>query len=1247
MSSNEEYSERSMSGVISVYAADINCNSLDANSINVDDITINNSMIVNSTTLLPVELQQITGVNTNETIQSQIDQINTDLNNYVDLTSNQDIAGVKDFTQILELTGNMRVDTNFSPSEVDLQPQELAVLTGIDTSTPLYLQLQAAGISGLMTLDTNQVALGYKSFENSIQLPSIFSQQTTGTINGYFIDNQNFIYTTKSGSFTPGVSIINGTDCFNKTLATLTTSPNTGSISSATTRKSTIANYNGYVKTSNQIYTANVANISVDDGIQFSGNSDFIGTLSNNLITLLITTGLTPSSTSKSGTIVEIGGIYYLNTDNAFDLFDFIECANTTDPTEITNNPYPNLYLLNYPVSNPTTTFLSNVTGFLFNDKVYINSTATNWNNAFPLDTAALGSNNIQYGTQMSYVGATLNSVYSLSLSPSSQSSITELFGFNNSGLYIFDLTGLSSPSNRALLLNGTDNQAFISGIGANNELNLSFDRLPTTSSISIKSYVKDLTGTPFILTPSNQQNKYLSKFYISLVGSFLGGFSYEITSPNTITADSPSSTFSQAYQRSPTTLYTRTSPSLNVGDWYEINSSYGFYISSVVSAYEYVTTTNGNVNPSFVANGVITLMGSTYTFFYGGSSTPAINDAVINTLYANDADICFLSALTSDNNFTSNSLTFNQTLNSPPSLKTSRENKDFRFIYYLGQYIINCDNPSAFSVNDIIVFTNSRDDNSSKSGEYITSVDYGVNSTELPEITTNVSRANNTSAYRTELISYSTKNGPYFTALMSKFSSGQIPQQNDFMSFTLDGGVQHTYITSVSNNGTSYFFYTNFRSSNTSTTLYVSFYDPVFAFTGFPPILQILTQRIYEPSSFEVITPSQLDVYNYSNDFYSPQTYDVFVNQTIPLYQEISMDEHDKIDLAFYSNNAYSASSLGELLMPGTSVQDTLVANDAVATLSQKTFSDDTVFQQNISCVDLNATGVVSGASASFTGNVGCVDVNATGNVGCVDVNATGNVGCVDVNATGDVDCNNCDITTKLTASNNNENHELGDCLIGKTIGSSNYQGITFTSSSSITDYMIVRSNSSGSTLLNYIESGTSGVYIRGSNGDRMVITQDTTRLFNQLYIYNYNAMLFGFQDGTSLTNSFVPCELSFYSLPTGFSVYTSGGIDVGFTNNSGRTVRVMLNGCYAFEGYTASVSRGVLFAVMINGTRNQVWSMNCGSTRSNTISVSLDIEVDDGDDITFESFADTGFGTITCQNDSTRKSNLRGIIY
>ena len=57
-------------------------------------------MTVNNITLSPVEISQLTGIDTDQTIQEQIDEIKTDLNDYVDLTSNQDVSGVNDFTEI-------------------------------------------------------------------------------------------------------------------------------------------------------------------------------------------------------------------------------------------------------------------------------------------------------------------------------------------------------------------------------------------------------------------------------------------------------------------------------------------------------------------------------------------------------------------------------------------------------------------------------------------------------------------------------------------------------------------------------------------------------------------------------------------------------------------------------------------------------------------------------------------------------------------------------------------------------------------------------------------------------------------------------------------------------------------------------------------------------------------------------------------------------------------------------------------
>jgi hypothetical protein len=89
-------------------------------------------------------------------------------------------------------------------------------------------------------------------------------------------------------------------------------------------------------------------------------------------------------------------------------------------------------------------------------------------------------------------------------------------------------------------LLQNTEEHGFITSISANNELVLSFDNFQATTSTTIKSYVKDLTGTPFMIIGTNKTDSYSNNSSISLIGSNLGGFSYGITSPNTIVADTP-----------------------------------------------------------------------------------------------------------------------------------------------------------------------------------------------------------------------------------------------------------------------------------------------------------------------------------------------------------------------------------------------------------------------------------------------------------------------------------------------------------------------------------------------------------------------------------------------------------------------------------------------------------------------------------------------------------------------------------
>ena len=73
MSYNELTSTRSMNGIISIFSEDIQVNNLTANSIITDNIQINNSMLVDGVTLTPTEISQLSGINTDETIQEQID----------------------------------------------------------------------------------------------------------------------------------------------------------------------------------------------------------------------------------------------------------------------------------------------------------------------------------------------------------------------------------------------------------------------------------------------------------------------------------------------------------------------------------------------------------------------------------------------------------------------------------------------------------------------------------------------------------------------------------------------------------------------------------------------------------------------------------------------------------------------------------------------------------------------------------------------------------------------------------------------------------------------------------------------------------------------------------------------------------------------------------------------------------------------------------------------------------------------
>jgi len=209
MSGNINNNERSMNGIISINAEDLKVNNLDAENINVQNLEILNSLEVNTTTLSPDEIQQLDGINTNETIQQQIDTIN---DNLVTKSGTQVIDGNKTFSGTTTFTGNISVsNSDFNPNTITISPAELSVLDGITTTLTLQEQLNDAGISNAMTLNSQQIANGQKTFTQPVGLPSVNYDSTNGTFTGFMSSPTTLTYSNLDGVFSVANSTIVGT----------------------------------------------------------------------------------------------------------------------------------------------------------------------------------------------------------------------------------------------------------------------------------------------------------------------------------------------------------------------------------------------------------------------------------------------------------------------------------------------------------------------------------------------------------------------------------------------------------------------------------------------------------------------------------------------------------------------------------------------------------------------------------------------------------------------------------------------------------------------------------------------------------------------------------------------------------------------------------------------------------------------------------------------------------------------------
>ena len=467
MSSNINDTTRSMNGIISIYSDDIAVNEINANIINVNDLQINNSLEVNNVTLSPETISFLDGATSN--IQDQIDTISNLQGDYVTLDTTQQISGAKEFLNTTTLTGDLDVNN------VSITPVELSYLDGVTSNIQDQINNSVVG----MTLDTDQTATGFKIFENGINTPFIQNSDQSGFVNGFLLNLDTILFSSYNGVWDNGVSIVTGGNVTNKILVYL--DPNITPYNEATIetndelqpiKKTT----KGYIPTTDTFLLKDVTNIQVLNGVVFDTTEDIIDTLVGNQITLQYNTGITPSPIPINGTIIQILTQYYLITNDIINVFDFIECANTTPLTETILNPAPNQYLLSYTGTAPTETTNVTINNFNYNNKLFTDSISTDYTGKYAIDNL-----NIPYGSKLTV--SSDNSVYDFSINPSNQISIDDVYGFYDGGLFIFDTTNISNPSAKSVLLQNTEDHGFILSVSANNELVLSFNNFQTTTS--------------------------------------------------------------------------------------------------------------------------------------------------------------------------------------------------------------------------------------------------------------------------------------------------------------------------------------------------------------------------------------------------------------------------------------------------------------------------------------------------------------------------------------------------------------------------------------------------------------------------------------------------------------------------------------------------------------------------------------------------------------------------------------------
>ena len=951
MSSNQMTSERSMNGIISIYSDDIAVNKIDANEIIVDALTINNSLEVNNITLSPQTISFLDGTTSN--IQTQIDNITGDIGtNYVDLTTAQTISGAKTFSATTTLTGDLNV------ASTDITPTELSFLDGVTSNIQTQIDSAIVGV----TLDTNQVITGFKDFTNGLQAPFINNQETTGTINGYFIDDNDFIYTTKTGVFNVGTSKLSGVDCVNEVLTALTTTPNTGSISPSTiVRKSELFTYQYYI---NQFYNPDTDTIIVNDitgllasqGIQFSTISDFISSIGNvdspyNVI--LLNSTLTNSPLSTLSSFILNG---QLITDDTVTLNYFLEGSGLTKPTQITSLVVNETYV--YTLTSPNTitdnTPFSVTTGFNYNNS---NWTFLDYQPPYTQNNYYVIGTNITKGTRLINLSA---DKYDYNLTVIDDTPFYTDQGFyNGTSLRIF--TGTNTISVDDGVFDFTNNQyAYVTIVNNDNVYRVGKTNFVTQTPTNVKAYINSNLQLVSII---DYIGKFTDEFSITSIDSAdIVPNVYNISSPNTISSDTPiNKLYSYKYDASTLILTTVSGivgafyfefPTLPAGsNQLGSYSATNLLVNSVINS-NYVTP------PITGSSGVIFQVDNEKVLCFGNTTVISSNKFAVNSNLSPYTAVGFLQVLGSGNNLTANArkiVAYNGTITeSAPVIS----NKDFIFQTISSVSYMIIGSTSVANVNDIVRKSNN---NVSINGRYISQATQS-NSTSIEGLyyykLDGYSQANN-NPYLGSLSWTQAKNSteivvPYNFFLPNAFQVG------DFIRY--DGDAIYGFITDLTGSspangwriqaGT--FAYGNLSGSDL---------DIIRVNAG-----QIST---YTPQAFNFYDAISIDTYDDTKNIFDKINYGFFNKTTNDTYSGSARLEFENNTVNIYSNNVYNAQTSTQIDLPAVALTDTFVVEDFAQTLSQKTFSDDTTFQANIGCVDLTATG-----------DIGCVDLTASANI-------------------------------------------------------------------------------------------------------------------------------------------------------------------------------------------------------------------------------------------------------------------------